>query len=298
MKNSFETLKDYLFNFHTYGDMSQTELHNFCLAFMDFVFRINGLNVNDYDITLRFNRNSANPSSPEANYDCKCGKWRYDVALNKTPFYTDMNQITFGAKTHSKFSRYSKEKSRQHKLNYQTSRIDAILRVIADAGHEFHHLIQFIKNIEADYKFQEAQESIRTLKDSDYSNVLTSRQQRTFRKSLSTYSHCMDTLEESEVEADKSSDFYCRSMVSVAKSMTDDENFIEFLDNMYLDFVDIDKQRFAFLNSNSHSLHNSESLISRYLDKINLNIGLKRLQGKDTKSDYSPIEAEIINTTN
>lgn len=257
----------HLHNLHSTCSFDQVELNNFMHVFLKFVFRENGLNADDYNIDIRFSNDVFDDAYAYATSYKQNGETMYLVVFRKTPNY--INKLYFDLKQRKKsFTRHGKERAKKETSNVTDIRFDATLRAIVTAGHEFHHLIQYIKesdSLEADSEYQF---NICLMAEDDYTTALSKRESRAFKNSIYSYLDCFGGLSDIELDADRNSIKYCKKMVETLRPYAKEEDFIKFLNYIDSLFTEFKKDRGDILSKSAFVMNENSRLINRYIKKI------------------------------
>ena len=216
-----DDLKYYLYNFYQYNSWSKSEEINFLKLYAEYIFNYNNLKFNENLIQFHFGGEIDNSNVLAVVYkEIKNNQPIYNIHLPK------INSL--------KNSSPMKDKVKRQRI--MLSGIDTLTKInftvslIYLAGHELHHVIQWIKDEPKSRAFDNFENKLTfSIKDelpSEYSHRKTLKNIEKFKTNHLSYANNLATVEK---DAENKTVEYFQNLVQIIVKTEDNQDFKDFL---------------------------------------------------------------------
>lgn len=216
-----DDLKYYLHNFYQYGSWSKAEEINFLKLYAEYVFNYNDLKFNENLVQFHFGGEIGNSNVLAVVYkDVKNKQPLFNIYLPK------INSLQNFAPMKDKVKRQRIVLSGTDYL----IKINFTVSLIYLAGHELHHVIQWINDEPTSKSFDDFEKRLTfTIEDenlSEYNHKKTLKNIEKFKNNHLSYA---DNLTTAEKDAENKTVEYFKNLVQIIIKNEEDQDFRDFL---------------------------------------------------------------------
>ncbi len=211
---------------------TQEEVVNFLFECKTYVFNQYGLNENDYDISLQFvhpkelDFDEAKMSAEENNSN------KFTITLNKQKLLGKNNLVTI--KRNSENKKYE-QNSDNLKLQHN-NRIRSILTLTQSFLHELGHVMIYITNPKAMKREDELKDNLYDTFEQVCFLMPNNKKTRLIIKALGKHINALAYMSMPEKDANRKYYIYITNILMCLISVEEDEEMLNFLSTLYLNF--------------------------------------------------------------
>lgn len=225
MKNSLTELTRFFYRMSENNEVGRTEVEIFLQEYLKYIFRINKVDLNAYDISLRFVEvDEIFPKRSNFSYKSKCNKNERQFEKKKILYKSKYSPYCFNAYFAAKMiphptneNKYTIEVNRNHMHAKNEHEFSDVLFLISVFGHEVHHIIQYIKHKKEMSRYDELQELNDFNQKTTHQKSDTPRNSRKLKRLINQHLIALEYTCNPEKQADKHGYIYLDRLLNEMK---------------------------------------------------------------------------------